>query len=137
MHSLRSAFTIIEILISVIIISFGIIYVLRLHSDNEEQIVYLSERNKNALQDSLFLSTNALRYHKEKKAAYDILENQIKVKESQSREILKETDRNIFIPEEIEILPPPETPGPTAIVNEIKLKGDHSSIYWHFKIQSF
>ncbi len=137
MHSLRSAFTIIEILISVIIISFGIIYVLRLHSDNEEQIVYLSERNKNALQDSLFLSTNVLRYHKEKKAAYDILENQIKVKESQSREILKETDRNIFIPEEIEILPPPETPGPTAIVNEIKLKGDHSSIYWHFKIQSF
>jgi len=137
MTTLRPAFTIIEILISVIIISFGIIYVLQVHNDNEEQIIYISERNKNALQDSLYLTKNILRYHKDNKSAYDILERHFKIKELQSREILKKNTRDIFIPEEIEILPPPETPGPTAIVNEIKLKGNHSSIYWRFKIQSF
>jgi hypothetical protein len=134
---LRPAFTIIEILISVIIISFGIIFVLQVHSDNHEQIVYLSERNKHSLQDSLYLSPNILRHHKDEKTAYDILERHFKVRETQSREILKKNSREIYIPEEIEIIPPPETPGPTAIVNEIKLKGNHSSIYWRFKIQSF
>ena len=137
MPTLRPAFTIIEILISVIIISFGIIYVLQVHSDNEEQIIYISERNKNALQDSLYLTKNILRYHKDNKSAYDILERHFKIKELKSREILKDNTRDIFIPEEIEIIPPPETPGPTAIVNEIKLKGHHSSSYWHFKIQRF
>ncbi len=137
MITLRPAFTIIEILIAVIIISFGIIFVLQLHSDNHEQIVYISERNKHSLQDSLYLSQNILRHHKDNKTAYAILERHFKIKESQSREILKKNTRNIYIPEEIRIIPPPETPGPTAIVNEIKLKDKHSSIYWHFKIQSF
>jgi len=137
MQALRPAFTIIEILISVIIISFGIIFVLQVHSDNHEQIVYISERNKHSLQDSLYLSPNILQYHKDNKTAYDILERHFKIKEQQSREILKKNSRDIYIPEEIKIIPPPETPGPTAIVNEIKLKGSHSSIYWRFKIQSF
>ncbi|PHS30354.1 MAG: hypothetical protein COA92_09830 [Sulfurovum sp.] len=137
MKSLRPAFTIIEILISVIIISFGIIFVLQIHSDNHEQIVYISERNKHSLQDSLYLSTNILRHHKDNKTAYSIIERHMKVKELKSREILKKNARDIYIPEEIRIIPPPETPGPTAIVNEVKLKDKHSSIYWHFKIQSF
>lgn len=137
MSALRPAFTIIEILISVIIISFGIIFVLQVHSDNHEQIVYISERNKHSLQDSLYLSLNILRHHKDNKSAYDIIERHFKIKKSKSREILKKNARDIYIPEEIRIIPPPETPGPTAIVNEVKLKGNHSSIYWHFKIQSF
>jgi len=137
MKILRPAFTIIEILISVLIISFGIIYVLQIHSDNEEQIIYLSERNKHSLQDSLYLSKNILRYHKDDKTAYEVLEKYFKIKEDKSRQILKKNTRDIFIPEEIKIIPPPETRGPTALVNEVKLKGDHSSIFWHFKIQSF
>ncbi len=134
---LRPAFTIIEILIAVIIISFGIIFVLQVHSDNHEQIVYISERNKHSLQDSLYLAPNILRHHKDNKTAYEILERHFKIREDESREILKKNSRDIYIPEEIQIIPPPETPGPTAIVNEIKLKGNHSSIYWRFKIQSF
>jgi len=137
MRTLRPAFTIIEILIAVIIISFGIIFVLKVHGDNAEQIIYLSERNKHSLQDSLYLSKNILRYHKSKKTAYDIIERNIKVKEDKSRQILKKNSRNIFLPEEIRIVPPPDRRGPTALVNEIKLKGQHSSIYWRFKIQSF
>jgi len=135
--NLRSAFTIIEILISVIIISFSIIFVLKIHSSNHKQIVYLSERNKRSLEDSLYLSLNVLNHHKDKKSAYDLIEKDIRIKELESREILKKNEREIYIPDEILISPPPDTGGPTAIVNEIKLKGKYSSVYWHFKIKSF
>ncbi len=136
-NTLRPAFTIIEILVSVIIISFSIIYVLQIHTSNHEQIVYITERNKRSLEDSLYLTTKILEHHKDTKNAYDILERQFKIKEDETREILKKNERSVYIPEEILIIPPPETPGPTAVVNEVKLKGNHSSVYWHFKITSF
>ncbi len=137
MKQLRPAFTIIEILISVTIISFAIIFVLQVHTDNQEQIVYISERNKHSLQDSLYLSSNILKHHKDNRTAYDIIERFIKINELESREILKKNSREIYIPEEIKIIPPQDQPGPTAIVNEVMLKGQHSSIYYHFKLQSF
>jgi len=138
MFKLRSAFTIIEILVSITIISFSILFVLRIHSDNREHIIYLSERNKHALQDSLFLTDNVLRYHKSKKSAYDIIEKNMKVKKDDSRQILKKYERSIYLPEEIRIIPPPAPEkGPSALVNEIKLKDQHSSHYWHITIKHF
>ncbi len=142
MKALRPAFTIIEVLISVIILSFAIIFVLQVHTDNQEQIVYISERNKLSLQDSLYLSPDILTHHKDNKTAYDILEKFFRVDELKSREILKKNSRDIFIPEEIRVIPPENqsTQGhatPAAIVNEVMLKGKHSSIYYHFKLESF
>jgi len=137
LKQLRPAFTIIEILISVIIISFAIIPVLKVHTDNHDQIVYISERNKRSLQDSLYLSSNILQHHEDNKTAYELLGNFFKIKESKSREILKKNSREIFIPEAITIIPLPEEGGPAAIVNEVMLKGKHSSIYYHFKLESF
>jgi hypothetical protein len=137
LKQLRPAFTIIEILISVIILSLAIIPVLKVHTSNHEQIVYLSERNKRSLEDSLYLSSNILNHHQDNKTAYEILEKFFKVKEQESREILKKSSRDIFIPEEIKIIPLEEQGGPTAIVNKIMLKDKHSSIYYHFKLESF
>ncbi len=142
MKILRPAFTIIEVLISVIILSFAIIFVLQVHTDNQEQIVYISERNKLSLQDSLYLSPDILNHHKDNKTAYDILEKFFKINELKSREILKKNRRDIFIPEEITLLPPQDesTQGqsvPTAIINEVMLKDKHSSIYYHFKLETF
>lgn len=137
MKKYRPAFTIIEILISVIIISFAIIFVLKIHTDNHEQIVYISERNTLSLQDSLYLDKDILKYHRDNKTAYDILEKHFKIRESESREILKKNSRDIFIPEEIEILPPTDQPGPSALVNEVMLKNTHSSIYYRFRLESF
>ena len=134
---LRPAFTLIEILVSVVIISFAILYVLQLYTTNKKQIVYISERNKRSLEDSLYLTRNILKHHKDTKSADDILTRHFRIKELDSREILKKNERSIYIPEEIRIVPPPNRPGPTATVNEVKLKGKHSSIYWHFKITSF
>jgi len=135
LKQLRPAFTIIEILISVIILSLAIVPVLKVHTSNQEQIVYLSERNKRSLQDSLFLSSNILNYHQDNKTAYEILEKFFKVKEQESREILKKISRDVFIPEEVRIIPLEEQGGPTAIVKEIMLKDIHSSIYHHFKLE--
>jgi len=132
---LRPAFTIIEILVSVIIISGSIIFALKIHSQNHEQIVYISERNKLSLQDSLFLTPDAVKYHKDKKEAYEILQRYFKVKEQKSREILKKTSREFFIPEQIKIIPPEETGGYGALVDEIKIKDKYSSSYFHFKLQ--
>ena len=137
LKTLRSAFTLIELLISVVIISFAIIYVLKLYTTNKKQIIYISERNKRSLEDSLYLTKNILKHHKDTKSADDILSKYFRIKEFDSRDILKKNERSIYIPEEIRIYPPPDTPGPTAVVNEVKLKGLHSSIYWHFKITSF
>lgn len=137
MKKYRPAFTIIEILVSVIIISFAIIFVLKIHTDNHEQIVYISERNTLSLQDSLYLDKDILKYHRDNKTAYDILEKHFKIRESESREILKKNSRDIFIPEEIEILPPTDQPGPRALVNEVMLKNTHSSIYYRFRLESF
>ena len=137
MKQLRPAFTIIEILISVIILSLAIIPVLKVHTSNHEQIVYLSERNKRSLEDSLYLDSSIFKYHRDNKTAYEILEKFFKVKEQESREILKKSSRDIFIPEEIKIISLEEQGGPTAIVNKIMLKDKHSSIYYQFKLESF
>ncbi len=137
MYRMRPAFTLIEILISVAILSVSFLFVLKIHTDNREHIIYLSERNRHSLQDSLFLSKNILRHHKDTKTAYEILRKHFKVREDESRQALKKSSRSIYIPHEIKIVPPPDIGGPTALVNEVKLKDKHSSIYWHVKIQSF
>ena len=73
-------------------------FVLKIHTDNREQIIYISERNKLSLQDSLYLSTNIMRYHKDDKTAYEILEKFFKIKESESREILKKNQQGHLYP---------------------------------------
>ena len=135
-RTLRPAFTIIEILISVIIISVSIVYVLKVHSQNHEQIVYITERNKLSLEDSLFLADNALQFHKEKKDAYEILRSYFQINDSKSIDILKNAKRTFFIPEPVN-LTPEEGSGPAATIEEIKLKDKYSSSYFHFKINTF
>ena len=131
--NLRPAFTIIEILISVIIISFSIVYVLKVHSQNHQHIVYISERNKLSLQDSLFLTDNALKYHKDNKSAYEMLQPFFRIDDQKSIDILKKAHREFFIPEPINLLSEDEN-GPSATVAEIKLKDKYSSSYFHFTI---
>jgi len=132
----RPAFTLIEVLISVLILSGSIVYALKIHSQNREQIVYISERSKLSLQDSLFVPDDALRYHKDTKTAYDVIERYFKIDDRKSREILKKISREYFIPEPIQLIAD-ETEAPVAVVDEIKIKDKFSSSYFHFKINSF
>ncbi len=130
------AFTLIEVLISVLIISGSIVYSLKIHSQNHEQIVYISERSKLSLQDSLFVADDALRYHKDTKTAYDVIERYFKVDELESRKILKNISREYYIPESIQLIAD-EQETPAAVVDEIKIKDKYSSSYFHFKINAF
>jgi len=135
---LRPGFTLIEILISVLILSTSIVYILKIYGQNHEQIVYITQRNAHALEDSLFLSKDVLRYHKEEKSAYDLIEREMKIDDFESRRILKNIKRTIFIPEPITLSPEEEgDESPAATVNEIKLKGDYASTYFRFNLQSF
>lgn len=120
-----------------IILSFAIIFVLKIHGENRSQILYISERNKHSLQDSLFLTSNILKHHKDNKSSYDILEKHFKVKELESRKILKDFEREIYLPEPIQIIPETDQPGPTATIHEILIKDQYSSNFFRFKIGSF
>ena len=138
MKNIRPAFTLSEILISVLILSGAIVYVLKVHSQNYEQIVYISERNRHALEDSLFLGKEVLRYHQSEKNAYDLLQNSgFKVDKYESRKILKALKRQITIPEPIALMPDEEAQGPAATVDRILIKDTYSSRYFRFKIQTF
>ncbi len=131
-----SAFTLIEVLVSVIILSGSIFYVLQIHSQNREQILYISERGTLALQDSLFLGEDVSAYNKDTKTAYEMVERNFRVDELKSRKILQDISREYNIPEPLK-LDEGEEGMPTATVNEIKLKDQYSASYFHFKIDSF
>lgn len=142
-HVMRSAFSILEVLISVVIISTSIIYILKIHGSNHEQVVYITERNKHTLEDSLFLGENTLRYHKDEKDAYELLRTTFRIEEDKTRELLKNIKREIYIPEVETVEQPNEdsqemsqtnTQAPPAVFQELKLKGEYSSIYWIVRI---
>jgi len=137
MRHLKPAFTLIEVLISVMILSISIIAVFKIYNENQNRIVYVSERNKHALEDSLFLGDEVLRYHKENRTAYDLLQHEIKPNKNKSREILKHLSRDIYIPEPVRLTSSEDGRGITAQIEEIKIKGTFSSSYYHFKITSF
>jgi len=132
----RPAFTLIEILVSVLILSGAIVYVLKVHSQNREQIIYVSKRNLHALEDSLFLAESAFRYHQSDKNAYDLLQNDLRPENTQSRHLLRNIKRHIYLPEPINLLPEEETQGPAAVIREIKLKGTYPASFYRFDLQS-
>ncbi|SFZ97354.1 hypothetical protein MNB_SV-5-283 [hydrothermal vent metagenome] len=131
---LSRAFTLIEVLISVIILSGSIVYALQIHSQTREQIIYISERNKLSLQDSLFVSSDALSYDKDTKEAYDVIYRYFRVENLKSREILKNISRTYDIPEPLR-LGNDEDELPGAVIDIIKIKDKYISTYYHFKIE--
>jgi prepilin-type N-terminal cleavage/methylation domain-containing protein len=134
---LRPAFTLIEILVSVLILSGSIVFVLKIHSQNHEQIIYITERNKHVLEDSLFLGQQAFRYHNMEKSAYDLISNETRIESDESRKILEKISRRIYIPEPLRLTAKEESEGPAATVNGIMLKSDFSSSYYDFTIDRF
>lgn len=135
MKTLRPAFTIIEVLVSVVILSGAILYTLQIHTQNRQQIIYLSERNKHSLQDSLFLTSNAVKYHKETKDAYTLLRPLFTIDSLEAKELLKKTSRDFFIPEQVIITPPEGTIPYQVFIDEINIKSQYPSTYFHFQLK--
>ena len=127
----RQAFTIIEVLVSVVLISIVALGAVKLQQESRAMALYLSDRSKSELSNTLFLGKEAMRYHKDEKDAYSLISKTFKISDDTSREILKESKRSIFISDPIklsdETLP--------VKVNEIMLKGNYPARFLHFETQ--
>jgi prepilin-type N-terminal cleavage/methylation domain-containing protein len=127
----QQAFTIIEVLVSVVLISIVALGAVKLQQESRAMALYLSDRSKSELSNTLFLGKEVMRYHKDEKDAYSLISRTFKLTDDTSREILKESKRSIFISDPIklsdETLP--------VKVNEIMLKGNYPSRFFHFEVQ--
>lgn len=123
------AFTIIEVLVSVILVSVVVLGIIKLQQESRSMALYLSDRGKSELSNTLFLGKEVMLYHKDKKDAYTLISKTFKLSDFKSIEILKESTRSIFISDPIklsdEALP--------ITVNEIMLKGEYPSRFFHFQ----
>ena len=136
MYKIKKAFTLIEVMVSVIIVSIVVMGALRLHGQNTDMATYVMKRGSAELDNSLFLTERAERYDKSKKSAYDILVDEFSIKDDESRSVLKKIEKNINITEAVPI-PVGETEDEPALFtfysNEVLLKGKYPARYYTFK----
>jgi len=121
----QSAFTIIEVLVSVVLISIVVLGIMKIREQNIAAAHYLSSRMQQELGNSLFLGRESLRFSGEEKDAYTLLHN-LKITKPATREILKKTKRTIKISDP---LPVGELPIPVEL-RSVMLKGEYSARYY-------
>jgi hypothetical protein len=110
--------------------------VLKIHSQTRKDIEYIVQRNKYALEDSLFVSNNVFKYHKDTKTAYDMIQNKFQIDNLDRKRILQNIKRTIFIPETYDTKKANIENIPKVQIKEIKIKDMFSSYYFHFEIDS-
>jgi competence protein ComGC len=132
----KKAFTLIEVIMSVIITLIVVVGILEVQSKNSNMATYLLKRGNSELDNSLFLTKRVQTYTNDKKFAYDLLIDEFSIKDLESREILKKIEKQINITDWIEIPISMEDGGPvlfTFYTNEILLKSKYSARYYTFK----
>jgi len=132
----KNAFTLIEVIMSVIIVGIVVMGAMQLQEQNSDMATYLLKRGNAELDNALFLTKKVQRYTNDKKNAYDLLVDEFSIKDFDSRDILKKVEKKINITES---LPVPvgggedEAPQFTFYTNEILLNGDYPARYYSFK----
>ena len=131
---MRRAFTIIEIFVSVMIISVVILGITKIAQRNISMAHYIGVRANSELQNSLFLAVTFDMDLKNKQIdAYSILKNRIKLKDGKARDILKHIERNVTISEPIDI---GDVELPVDVeIRAIMIKGDYSARYYGVSLQ--
>ena len=122
---MKRAFTIIEIIISTIIIAIVVMGILKINRENFSMAEYIANRNKSELSNTLFLTKEALKYDKSQKDAYTLLHN-MPIKNSKVIEYLKGIKRKIYVDRDIDI-------GKIEVpirVDAIMLKSKYSTRYY-------
>ena len=99
---MRSAFTIIEIIISVIIIAMTTLTLAKISKQNSTMVDYVTNRLKNELSNTLFLHPDAFNYDKSRKDAYTILHS-MGIRNDKTKAYLKTLKRKIYTQEDIPI----------------------------------
>ena len=132
----KQAFTLIEVLVSVIIVSIVVVGAMQISKQNKSMASYLLKRGSKEMDNSLFLTKKIQRYSNDKKSAYDLLMDEFSIKDFESRKILKKIEKSINITEPIPILVgggEAETPELIFYTNEILLNGDYPTRYYTFR----
>jgi len=133
---IKKAFTLIEVIMSVIIVSIVVMGAMQVQEQNSDMATYLLKRGKSELDNALFLTEKVQRYSKDTKSAYDILTDEFSIKDFKSREILKKIEKTINITE-AEAIPVGEKDGEPALFvfysSEILLKGNYPARYYTFR----
>jgi prepilin-type N-terminal cleavage/methylation domain-containing protein len=124
---LKRGFTIIEIIVSVIIISVVVLGITKINRQNVYMTQYVSMRNKTELSNSLFLTREAFKYDKSEKSAYDLLK--MNIKNDKTRAYLKKLQRKIYIDDDI----PLEKMIIPLQLKAIMLKSKYSTKYYRFE----
>jgi prepilin-type N-terminal cleavage/methylation domain-containing protein len=135
-NNIKKAFTLIEVIMSVIIVSIVVMGALQLQEQNSDMATYLLKRGNAELDNSLFLTDRVQRYDKSKKNAYDILVDDFQIKDDESRQLLKKIEKKINITD-AEPIPVGMTEDEPALFtfysNEILLNGKYPARYYTFK----
>ena len=99
---LRRGFTIMEIVVSVIIIAVTTLALAKMSKQNSAMVDYVTTRLKNELANTLFLHPEAFNYNKSKKDAYTILSS-MKIRNDKTKTYLKTLKRKIYTEDDIPI----------------------------------
>jgi len=125
---MRRGFTIIEIIVSVVIIAIVTLTLARVNKQNANMVDYVTNRNKNELTNTLFLTKEAYKYDKSEKDAYTLL-SKMGIKNSKTREYLKKIKRKIYTQNEI----PVEKMVVPVNLKAIMLQSQFSTRYYRFE----
>jgi len=132
----KKAFTLIEVIMSVVIVGLIVMGILQQQSQNSDMAEYLLKRGNSALDNGLFLTQKVQRYTNDTKSAYDLLIDEFSIRDLESRDILRKIEKKINITEELEIpISMEEGQAPMFIfyTNEVLLNGAYPARYYTFK----
>lgn len=136
MKKKKNGFTLIEVLVSVMIVGIVVMGVLQVQAQNTDMAQYLLKRANAELDNALFLTKKAQRYNNDKKSAYDLLIDEFSIKDFESRDVLKKIEKTINVTEAQPIpvgMDENEAPMFVFYTNEILLNGEYPARYYTFK----
>ncbi len=125
---MRKAFTLMEIMVSVVLIAIVVLGIIKIQKENIFMAKYIAGRVQSELSNTLFLSKTAMRYNKDEKDAYTLLSH-MRIRNDKSKEILKKITRKIYITEP---LPIGELPIPIEL-RAVMLKSEYSARFYRIK----
>ena len=124
---MKKAFTIIEIIVSTIIIAVVVLGLLKINKQNADMAEYISLRNKSELSNSLFLTKEAFKYDKSLKDAYTLL-SKMPIKNSKTKAYLKTIQKKIYIDKDI----PTDKMVVPIRLNALMIKSKFATRYYRF-----
>ena len=130
---MRKAFTIIEIFVSVMIISVVILGIAKIQEQNISMAKYIGYRGANEFANTLFFPLSKDTEMKgEKTNAYDAIGKVIRIKSDDMKSLLKDIERNVTISDST---PLNEEELPVSLkVRALMIKGEYPSRYYVLNI---